>query len=75
MSRANGEDIRSPTAPGNRADAHAELTAEQASRLAVIAVAADLENWARTASVEGLVGINDLVRVLDLMRHASAPET
>jgi len=74
MSRANGGGTRSPSAPSNRADTHEGLTAEQASRMAVIAIAADLEHWARTVSVDGLVGINDLVRALDVMRHASAPE-
>jgi hypothetical protein len=55
-------------------DAGTELTAEQASRLAVTAVAADLEYWARIASVEGYVGLNDLIRTLDMIRLASSPE-
>jgi len=53
---------------GNGIDAHHELTAELASRLAVIAVTSDLEFWARSVSVEGRVGINDLTRVLDMIR-------
>ena len=55
-------------------DAEDELTQEYASRLAVTAVTADLEYWARKASVEGHVGLNDLIQILDLLRLASAPE-
>ncbi|MDX6241629.1 MAG: hypothetical protein QOG10_6453 [Kribbellaceae bacterium] len=56
-------------------DAHGELTVEQASCLAVTAVTADLEYWARTASSgDGRVGLNDLVRVLDVIRLESTPE-
>jgi hypothetical protein len=55
-------------------NAHDELTPEQASRMTVTAVTADLEYWARTASVEGRVGLNDLTRTLDLIREASTPE-
>jgi hypothetical protein len=51
-----------------------ELTEEYASRLAVTAVTADLEYWARMASVEGYVGLNDLIQVLDVIRLAGAPE-
>jgi hypothetical protein len=50
-----------------------ETTAEEASRLAVMALAADLEYWARTVSVGDQVGLNDLFRVLDLAREASIP--
>jgi hypothetical protein len=57
-----------------RIDAEGDLTAEQASRLAVTAVAADLEYWAQTASVEGYVGLNDLIRTLDLIRLAVTPK-
>jgi hypothetical protein len=56
-------------------DAHDELTVEQASCLAVTAVTADLEYWARTAANgDGRLGVNDLVRVLDVIRLASTPE-
>jgi len=41
--------------------------------MAVIAAAADLEFWARTTSVDGRIGLNDLTRALDLMRAVSAP--
>ena len=55
-------------------DAGDELTAEMASQLAVTAVAADLEYWARTASVQGRVGLNDLIRTLDMIRVDGTPE-
>jgi hypothetical protein len=50
-----------------------ELTHEYASRLAILAVAADLEYWARNAAVEGYVGLNDLVQILDVIRLAGGP--
>jgi hypothetical protein len=50
-----------------------ELTPEQASRLAVTALVTDLEYWARTFSVDGAVGVNDLTRALDTFREASIP--
>jgi hypothetical protein len=52
-----------------------ELTPEQASRLAATAVVADLEYWANSAAVGGQVGLNDLVRALDVLREASVPES
>jgi hypothetical protein len=55
-------------------DTQHELTAEQASRMAVTAVTTDLEYWARCASVDGRVGLNELTRTLDVIREASAPE-
>jgi hypothetical protein len=55
-------------------DHHYELTAEQASRMTATAVTADLEYWARTASVDGRVGLNDLTRALDVIRQASTPD-
>ncbi|HEY2296557.1 MAG TPA: hypothetical protein VGH43_02415 [Jatrophihabitans sp.] len=51
---------------------HDELTPELASRMATTAVAADLEYWARCAAVDGRVGVNDLIRTLDVIREASA---
>jgi hypothetical protein len=52
---------------------HAELTPELASRMATIAMAADVEHWARSAvAIDGRVGVNDLVRTLDVIRGASA---
>jgi hypothetical protein len=51
-----------------------ELDPELASRLAVTAVAADLEYWARGTAVDGRVGLNDLIRTLDVIREASSPE-
>ena len=56
-------------------DDYEELTAEQASRMSVTAVAADLEYWARTTSVDGRVGLNDLTRTLDVIREASTLES
>jgi hypothetical protein len=50
-----------------------ELTAEESSRMAVTAVVTDLEHWARTSSNNGHVGVNDLIRVLDMLREASLP--
>jgi hypothetical protein len=55
-------------------DAQQDLTPEQASRMAVTAVTSDLEFWARTVSVDGRVGLNDLTRTLDMIRVASLPE-
>jgi hypothetical protein len=55
-------------------DHHYELTAEQASRMTATAVTADLKCWARTASVDGRVGLNDLTRALDVIRQASTPD-
>lgn len=50
-----------------------ELTGEEASRLAVTALAADLEFWVRAVSVDDWVGVNDLIRTLDLVREAGVP--
>jgi hypothetical protein len=51
-----------------------DLSPEQAGRIAATAVTADLEYWARTASVDGRVGLNDLIRALDVIRAASTPD-
>ena len=40
---------------------------EQTSRWAVTAVTADLEYWARTVSVDGRIGLNDLTRTLEML--------
>lgn len=53
---------------------HHGLTLEQASRMAATAVTSDLEYWARTASVDGRVGLNDLIRAIDVIREASTPD-
>jgi hypothetical protein len=55
-------------------DTQHALTAEQASRMTVTAVTTDLEYWARGACVDGRVGLNDLTRILEVIREASAPE-
>ena len=54
--------------------AEPELTADEASRMAVTAVTSDVEYWARSASVDGRVGLNDLLRVFEVIRQASVPE-
>jgi hypothetical protein len=55
-------------------DSHDGLSLEQTSRMAATAVTADLEYWARTASVDGRIGLNDLIRALDVIREASTPD-
>jgi hypothetical protein len=52
-------------------DAHHELAPEQASVLAVTALAADLAYWAHTASVDGRVAVDDLARALDAIRQTA----
>jgi hypothetical protein len=71
-----------PTTAGARggidespADSSRPLCPEQASRMAVTAVTSDVEFWARCNSVDGRVGVNDLIRTLDVIREASIPET
>ena len=56
------------------AEAPPDLPLEHASRLAVLAVAADIEYWARAVSTDGYIGLNDLTRTLDIIRDASAIE-
>ena len=51
-----------------------DLSAEEASRMAVTAVTSDVEYWARCVAVAGHVGLNDLTRVLDVIRRSSLPE-
>jgi hypothetical protein len=73
MSPMSAEQLAQPTADGIHA--HDELTVEQASCLAVTAVTADLEYWARTAANgDGRLGLNDLIRILDVIRQDSTPE-
>ena len=55
-------------------DTRSDMSPEHASRMAVNAVAADIEYWARTASVDGRIGLNDLARVLDVIRQAGSPQ-
>jgi hypothetical protein len=52
-----------------------KLTPELASRMAVIAVTTDIEFWARTACVDGQVGMNDLIRTLDVIREAGTGDS
>jgi hypothetical protein len=55
-------------------DLHPELNPEQASRLAVTALVADIAYWAHTTSVDGRVTVDDLTRTLDIVRQASVPQ-
>jgi hypothetical protein len=55
-------------------DNYYDLTPERAGRMATTAVAADLEYWARTTSVDGRLGLNDLIRALDVIRDAGQPD-
>ena len=69
--------ITNPLIRAKQASKHGhshELTPEHAGRLTAIAVTADLEYWARTAAVDGRVGLNDLTRALDVVREASTSE-
>ena len=50
------------------------LSVEEASRLAVTATVADLEDWARSAAVRGSVELTELVRVLHVLRSDSLPQ-
>lgn len=50
------------------------LSAEEASRLAVTAAVADLEDWSRNVAVHGNVDLDDLLGVLEILRSASAPQ-
>ena len=60
--------------PTTTIDAHHELTPEQASRLAVQALAADIEYWAHATSVDGRVAVDDLIRTLDIVRQTAIPQ-
>jgi hypothetical protein len=51
-----------------------ELTVDEASRLAVTALASDLEYWARSVAHLGRVDLEDLVGVLDVLRAHSVPQ-
>jgi hypothetical protein len=55
-------------------DAHNDLTPEHASRLAVTALIADLEYWARSVAVDGHLAVVDLIRTLDLVRETTVPD-
>ena len=50
------------------------LSVEEASRLAVTATVADLEDWARSVAVHGQLELEDLLAVLDLLRADSVPQ-
>ncbi len=48
-----------------------DLGVEAAGRLAVTAVPADLEYWARSVSLDGRIHVDALVDVLEALRAAS----
>jgi hypothetical protein len=50
-----------------------ELSPEEAGRITVMAVTADLEHWARRAAVGGNVSLRELYGVLDTLRSTSLP--
>jgi hypothetical protein len=52
-----------------------QLSVDEASRLAVTATVADLEDWARSAAVQGKVDLVGLVDILDVLRADSVPQT
>ena len=49
------------------------LSMEEASRLAVTATVADLEDWSHSIAVHGQIELADLLDVLQLLRSASVP--
>jgi hypothetical protein len=51
-----------------------QLTVDEASRLAVTATTADLEEWAHNVATDGQVALADLVEVLDVLRADSVPQ-
>ncbi len=55
-------------------DTAQHLSVDQASRLAVTATVADLEDWARSVAVHGRLDLDDLIEVLDILRAASVPQ-
>jgi hypothetical protein len=50
------------------------LNVEEASRLAVTATVADLEDWGRSVAVHGRIELDDLVRVLHILRTDCLPQ-
>jgi hypothetical protein len=50
------------------------MSVEEASRLAVTATVADVADWARSVAVHGLVELDDLLRVLHILRSNSLPQ-
>ncbi|MDT7546523.1 MAG: hypothetical protein QOE99_2633 [Actinomycetota bacterium] len=50
-----------------------EISPEEAGRVTVMAVASDLEHWARSAVVGEYVSVRELFRVLDTLRSTSLP--
>jgi hypothetical protein len=59
---------------GRLMDSYQELILDEASRHAVTAAVADLEDWSRTVAVDGFVELDDLLGVLEILRAASEPQ-
>jgi hypothetical protein len=55
-------------------NSYQELSLDEASRHAVTAAVADLADWSRTVAVSGLVELDDLLGVLEILRAASEPQ-
>jgi hypothetical protein len=51
-----------------------QLSVEEASRLAVTATVADLEDWSRSVAVHGQIELADLAGGLETLRSASLPQ-
>jgi hypothetical protein len=51
-----------------------QLSVEDASRLAVTATVADLEDWSRSVAVHGQIELDGLLGVLEILRSASLPQ-
>ena len=64
---------RNDVAGDNMISSGPALTVEEASRMAVTAVTSDVEYWARCVAVAGYLGLNDLTRVLEVIRQSSLP--
>jgi hypothetical protein len=50
------------------------LNVEEASRLAVTATVADLEDWSHSVAVRGQIELADFLDVLQMLRSASLPQ-
>ncbi|MCI2422350.1 hypothetical protein MOQ72_33480 [Saccharopolyspora sp. K220] len=52
-----------------------QLSVDEASRLAVAAVAADLEHWACSVACGGQIELSELIEVLGIIRTTSIPRS
>jgi hypothetical protein len=53
---------------------HHHLNVEEASRFAVTATVADLEDWSHTIAVHGQIELADLLDALQMLRSTSHPQ-